>query len=130
MHTVDLNSNKILLLISFSLGLFCLVLVSFELVTFQLLKWLGLMLVSCSVIVATLQQTNKLFVHIDKVGISYGVGFTVRYIPQESIESISSHSSLLGDILTVKTRDDRVIRFYVWQVSESDLSKSERLLAL
>ncbi|MFY8300170.1 hypothetical protein AAEU28_15485 [Pseudoalteromonas sp. SS15] len=130
MHTVDLNSNKILLLISFSLGLFCLVLVNFELVTFQLLKWLGLALVSSSVIVATLQQKNKLFVHIDKAGISYGIGFTVRYIHQESIESISSHTSLLGDVLTVRTRDNRVVRFYAWQVSETDLSKAERLLAL
>ena len=130
MHTVDLNSNKILLLISFSLGLFCLVLVNFELVTFQLIKWLGLALVSSSVIVATLQKKNKLFVHIDKAGISYGIGFTVRYIHQESIESISSHTSLLGDVLTVRTRDNRVVRFYAWQVSESDLSKAERLLAL
>ncbi|GMM85430.1 hypothetical protein [Pseudoalteromonas sp. MTN2-4] len=130
MHTVDLNSNKILLLISFSLGLFCLVLVNFELVTFQLLKWLGLVLVSSSVIVATLQKKNKLFVHIDKAGISYGIGFTVRYIHQESIESISSHTSLFGDVLTVRTRDNSVVRFYAWQVSEADLSKAERLLAL
>ena len=130
MHTVDLNSNKLLLLISFSLGLFCLVLVNFELATFQLLKWLGLALVSCSVIVATLQQKNKLFVHIDKAGISYGIGFTVKYIHQESIESISSNPSLFGDVLTVRTRGNKVIRFYTWQVSEADLSKAERLLAL
>lgn len=130
MHTVDLNSNKILLLISFLLGLLFLALVNFELVTFPLFKWLGSALVLCSVIVTTLQQKNKLFVHIDKAGISYGTGFTVRYIHQESIESISAHSSVFGDLLTVRTRDCSVIRFYAWQVSEADLSKAERLLAL
>ena len=68
--------------------------------------------------------------HIDKAGISYGIGFTVKYIHQESIESISSNPSLFGDVLTVRTRGNKVIRFYTWQVSEADLSKAERLLAL
>ncbi|TMO52359.1 hypothetical protein [Pseudoalteromonas phenolica] len=130
MHTVDLNSNKTLLFISFSFGIFSLALVSFELVSFQLFKWLGFTLVFSTVVIATLQKKNKMFVHIDRAGISYGIGFTVRYIHQESVQSISSHSSWFGDVLIVKTRDNNSIRFYAWQVSETDLSKAERLLAL
>ncbi|ALO43696.1 hypothetical protein [Pseudoalteromonas phenolica] len=130
MHTVDLNSNKTLLFISFSFGIFSLALVSFELVSFQLFKWLGFTLVFSTVVIATLQQKNKMFVHINRAGISYGIGFTVRYIHQESVQSISSHSSWFGDVLIVKTRDNNSIRFYAWQVSETDLSKAERLLAL
>lgn len=130
MHTVDLSSNKLLLIVSAFFGLTLFSLSRLEVVYLQPLKWFGLILLVLSVILVCLIQTNKLFVHIDKAGVSYGVGFAVKYIHQESIQSIQKRSGLFGDVLQVRTHEGKVYHFYAWQVSDTDLAKAERLLAL
>lgn len=130
MHTVDLNSNKLLLVFNVLLGLILFSLSQLEVIPLQPIKWLGLVLIMASLFLVCLVQGDKLFVHIDKAGVSYGLGFTVKYIHQEFIKSITRKPGLFGDVLKVTTHDGKVFRFYAWQVSETDFVKAERLLAL
>jgi len=129
-HTVDLSSNKLMLAVSSLLGFIFLSLSRLDVAILHHLKWFGGLLIIFSVLMVFLVQANKLFVHIDKAGVSYGLGFTVKYIHQETIQSIQKSTGLFGGVLHVKTQDGKVHHFYAWQMSDADFSKAERLLSL
>ena len=130
MHTVDLSFNKLVLFISCLAGLLFLFLSNFELAFLQPLKFLGLAFLFLTGLVFFLEHTNKLFVHIDKVGISYGLIFQTKYIHQESIQSVTKKSGIFGSVLQVSTTGGKIKRFYGWQLRDDELAKSERLLSL
>lgn len=130
MHTVDLSFNKLVLFISCLASLFFLFLSNFELALLQPLRFLGFAGLFLTGLVLYLEQSNKLFVHIDKAGISYGLIFQTKYIHQESIQAVTKKPGIFGSVLQVSITGDKVKRFYCWQLRDDEFAKSERLLSL
>ena len=130
MHTLDLSTNKWFFIVSFflSLALFLISQLAFELS--QSFKWASFLIALFVSSILILLCMNKLFVHIDKAGISYGQVFKVKYIHQESIKSVNKKASIFGNVLQLVTRDGRVKSFYAWRLTNEELEKSKRLLNL
>ena len=130
MHTVDLNLNKLLVTISLAFAVMCILLARLELTPVQPLMFFGFSLITIVSVFTVLVYANRFFVHIDKAGVSYGVGFTVKYIHQESIKTITKKHIVLGEVLQVEKLDGKSTYFYAWQINDNDFAKAQRLLAL
>jgi len=130
LHTVDLNSNKWLFIVSLFSSLVSIAISYFDSLFLQPFRWIGIFIALLTCLLFFMLYLNKLFVHVDRAGVSYGLVFKVKYIHQESIKSVDKKNSIFGNVLELVTRDGRVKSFYAWRLTNEELEKSQRLLNL
>ncbi|MBD1583297.1 hypothetical protein [Pseudoalteromonas sp. S16_S37] len=129
MRTVDLSVNWLLY------GLFLLLCVSlfslkpmFESAAMAL-SVLCYVLLAASIIPIMLAILDKRFVHIDRAGISYSLGFGTHYILSEDIKHMQRKRFFLLTVLQIELHSGGVKSFYSWTLSDAGFVRAEQLLA-
>ncbi|OHU91811.1 MULTISPECIES: hypothetical protein [Pseudoalteromonas] len=129
MRTVDLAVNWRLygVFLVLSLGLFTLS--SIPVAGTITLSVLCYGLLGASLVSLILALSDKRFVHIDKAGVSYSFGFGTHYIHSEDIISIKRKRAYLLTVVQIQIKAGVMKSFYCWDLSDSDFSRAEQLLA-
>ncbi|MCF6436445.1 hypothetical protein [Pseudoalteromonas sp. MMG022] len=129
MRTVDLTVNWRLYGVFLILGLGLFTLCSISATGTITLSVLCYGLLGASLVSIVLALSDKRFVHIDKAGVSYSFGLGTHYIHSEDIISIKRKRVYLLTVVQIQIKAGAMKSFYCWDLSDSDFSRAEQLLA-